>query len=465
MTTNVIMPQLGESVVEGKVARWLKGVGDKIEEFEPLLEVSTDKVDSEIPSPAAGVVLQILVPEGETVERGVLLAVIGNANEGVGTPSTPATASTPAHSIAEATPAGKFAQNGGSVSLQAGQRVTPVVARMAAEHQIDLNQIAGTGNGGRVTKKDVEAYLAGRSGTPKAAEEIPPWEQPVDGDLFKPTGEIFAKASQSVGMSPAPSRAPSTPAPVPAVPRAAPVPAPQTAGNITTPMDSELVQLSSMRRSIAEHMVRSKLQTSPHVTTVFEVDLSAVIAHQNANIDSFARQGLKLTLTAYFVLAAVEGLKAYPWVNSQWTDKGVLLHKSYNVGMAVAIPDGLIVPVIRNAGDLSLTGAVRQVNDLAKRAREKALRPDEITGGTFTITNHGVSGSLFATPIINQPQAAILGTGAMQKRVVVISDTRGDTLAIRPMMYVTLTFDHRLIDGAVGDGFLSVFKKTLENWA
>jgi 2-oxoisovalerate dehydrogenase E2 component (dihydrolipoyl transacylase) len=201
------------------------------------------------------------------------------------------------------------------------------------------------------------------------------------------------------------------------------------------------------------------------MTTVFEIDLSAVIAHQNAHMDAFAKQGLKLTLTAYFVLAAVEGLKAHPWVNSQWTEKGVLLHKAQNIGMAVSISDGLIVPVIRNAGDLNLTGAVRQVNDLAKRAREKALRPDEIAGGTFTITNHGVSGSLFATPIINQPQAAILGTGAMQKRVVVMSDNRGDTLAIRPMMYVTLTFDHRIIDGATGDGFLSVFKKTLENWS
>lgn len=461
MTTNVIMPQLGESVVEGKVARWLKNVGDKIEEFEPLLEVSTDKVDSEVPSPASGVILQILVPEGETVERGVLLAVIGNANEVAGNPPDPVATAAPVHSqparaVAEHT--GSFAQNGGAVM----QRVTPVVARMAAEHQLDLNQIVGTGNGGRVTKKDVEAYLAGRS-TTKAAEEVPPWEQPVDGDLFKPTGEIFAKASQSVGAPGKPAPVP-TNQPAPVVPRPMPAPS-QPVSDTMIPADTELVQISNMRRSIADHMVRSKLQTSPHVTTVFEVDLSAVIAHQNANIDAYARQGLKLTLTAYFVLAAVEGLKAYPWVNSQWTEKGVLLHKSYNIGMAVAIADGLIVPVIRNAGDLNLTGAVRQVNDLAKRAREKALRPDEITGGTFTITNHGVSGSLFATPIINQPQAAILGTGAMQKRVVVMSDARGDTLAIRPMIYVTLTFDHRLIDGAVGDGFLSVFKKTLENWA
>jgi 2-oxoglutarate dehydrogenase E2 component (dihydrolipoamide succinyltransferase) len=403
-------------------------------------------------------VLQILVPEGETVERGVLLALIGDANEvGVATGYPSAPVST-AHSRAEPVGSSKSLQNGGS--LQTGQRVTPVVARMLAEHQLDLNQIAGTGNGGRVTKKDVEAYLAARSGLTRTAEEVPPWEQPVEGDLFKPTGEIFAKANEGKTAPPAAPKpmpvVPATPAPRPTVP---------TSGEVVVPPDAELVPISNIRRSIAEHMVRSKLQTSPHVTTVFEVDLSAIIAHQSANMEAFAKQGLKLTLTAYFVLAAVEALKAYPWVNAQWTDKGVLLHKSYNIGMAVAIPDGLIVPVIRNAGDLSLTGVVRQVNDLAKRAREKALRPDEITGGTFTITNHGVSGSLFATPIINQPQAAILGTGAMQKRVVVISDARGDTLAIRPMIYATLTFDHRLIDGAAGDGFLSVFKKTLENWA
>lgn len=212
-------------------------------------------------------------------------------------------------------------------------------------------------------------------------------------------------------------------------------------------------------------MVRSKLQTSPHVTTVFEVDLSAIITHQNANLSAFEQQGLRLTFTAYFVLAAVKALQAQPWVNSQWHEEGVLLHKAAHIGIAVAIPDGLIVPVIRNAQDLSLTGAARQVNDLADRARAKKLQADEVTGGTFTITNHGVSGSLLATPIINQPQAAILGVGAMQKRVVVLSDTRGDVIAIRPMIYATLTFDHRIIDGATADRFMDVFKRTLEAWS
>jgi len=220
-----------------------------------------------------------------------------------------------------------------------------------------------------------------------------------------------------------------------------------------------------MRRAIAEHMVRSKLDTSPHVTTVFEVDMSAIVAHQQANMAAFDKQSIRLTLTAYFVQAAVKALQVQPYVNSQWTDQGILLHRAAHIGIAVAIADGLIVPVLRNAQDLSLSGTARQVNDLAGRARIKQLRPDEVSGGTFTITNHGVSGSLFATPIINQPQAAILGIGAMQKRVVVLSDAHGDTMAIRPMMYATLTFDHRIIDGAIGDGFMSVFKKALENWA
>ncbi len=229
--------------------------------------------------------------------------------------------------------------------------------------------------------------------------------------------------------------------------------------------DGELVTLSPMRKAIAEHMVRSKLQTSPHVTTVFEVDLSAVLAHREANRDAFARQGVNLTLTAYFVAASVEALRAVPYLNAQWTDEGILLHNAVHVGIAVAIDDGLIVPVIKRAQDLNLLGIARAVNDLAARARSKQLKPDEVQGGTFTITNHGVSGSLFATPIINQPQVGILGVGVLEKRVKVITDALGsDTLAIRPCVYVTLTFDHRVVDGATGDSFMLALKQRLEGW-
>jgi pyruvate/2-oxoglutarate dehydrogenase complex dihydrolipoamide acyltransferase (E2) component len=438
MPTKVIMPQLGESVVEGTVSKWLKKVGDKITEYEPLLEVSTDKVDTEVPAPASGLLLQIYVPEGQTVERGVLLAMIGQPGEAV--PDAP---STVGESVLE-TETEKIEQAAASSSEEEhgqSQRYSPVVARMAAEHNLDLKQIKGSGLGGRVTKKDVEAYLRERTdkGAPMPAEtgkpaEVPPWEQPVSGDLFKPTTEIFEKATGKANHGLA---------------------------TIHPELPGELVPLSTMRRAIAEHMVRSKLQTAPHVTTVFEVDMSRVMAHWQANMEP--QQGVKLTLTAYFVMALVRAAQAQPTLNSQWMDNGLFIYHVVNVGMAVALQDGLIVPVIKNAQDLNLAGLARQVSDLANRARGKALKPDEVTGGTITLSNHGVSGSLLATPIINQPQSAIVGVGKVQKRVVVLDDT--DAIAIRPMMYVTLTFDHRVADGAQGDAFLAVFKQTLENWA
>jgi len=460
MSTKVIMPQLGESVVEGKVSKWLKQVGDQVTEFDPLLEVSTDKVDTEVPAPATGVLLQILVLEGQTVARGTLLAIIGQKDE-IG-------ATVPADTSQMMQDAGSKptrAHNGKPVLVPSAEtehtasRISPVVARMASEHHIDLTTVNGTGLGGRVTKKDVEAYLANRvTVSPQVnteANAVPPWEQPIEGDLFKPTDEIFARARQSLAVSDTPASA---------IPR--PLVAPTQRVPLQDPVnvEGEILPLSPIRQAIAEHMVRSKLQISPHVTTVFEVDMSAVLAHQKANADLNEKQGVRLTLTAYFVVASVKALQAVPWVNSQWTDQGLLLHKAIHVGIAVAIPDGLIVPVIHNAQDLSLTGMARQVNDLAARARAKQLRPDDVAGGTFTITNHGVSGSLFATPIINQPQAAILGIGAVQKRPIVLTDERGDTLAIRPMLYATLTFDHRIIDGATADGFMAVFKQALETW-
>ncbi len=435
MPTNVIMPQLGESVVEGTLSRWLKGVGDRVEEFEPIAEVTTDKVDTEIPAPASGIVLAIYVAEGQTVERGTLLAVIGQPDEQV--ESLPIPAAAGGHEGA--------APSSAAPHRDAAQRYSPVVARMAAEHNLDLTRIQGTGLGGRVTKKDVEAYLAAQK---QSAAELAPWEQPGGGDLFKPTDEIFAAANAK----------PAAPTPQPTAAAPSQAPASQALGGT-------LIPHSTMRRSIAKHMVESKLHTAPHVTTVFEVDMTRVMAHWKANEGAFAAQGVRLTLTAYFIAAIVRAAQAQPVLNSRWTDDGLLMPNGVNVGMAVALNEGLIVPVIKNAQDLSLIGLARQVSDLAARARAKQLKPDELQGGTITLTNHGVSGSLFATPIINQPQSAIVGTGAVTKRPIVITDAQGnDMLAIRPMLYATLTFDHRVADGALGDAFMRVFKETLETW-
>lgn len=457
MSTNVIMPQLGESVVEGTVSRWLKQEGESINEFEPICEVTTDKVDTEIPAPASGVVIQILVPEGETVSKGTLLAVIGQPGEhpNGGVPEKNK------WSEHEPSPVLAPSEDEGATA----RRYSPVVVNMAAEHQIDLSLIKGTGLNGRVTKKDVELYLNQRKlgvGTsPAAPTTLPPWEMPGGGDLFKPTDEIFKAASAAAAPASQPSKtqpqsmAPSVPSSAPKTTTSTPIP---------SDMPGELIPHSAMRRSIAAHMVTSKLHTAPHVTTVFEIDMARVMSHWKANEGPYKAQGIRLTLTAYFVLAMVKAAQAQPILNSQWTEEGLFMPKVIHVGMAVALQEGLIVPVIKNAQDLNLSGLARQVTDLAVRARAKQLKADETRGGTITLTNHGVSGSLFATPIINQPQSAILGVGAVQKRAVVIESEAGDSIAIRPMMYATLTFDHRVADGALGDAFMVVFKKSLEQF-
>jgi 2-oxoglutarate dehydrogenase E2 component (dihydrolipoamide succinyltransferase) len=429
MTTEVIMPQLGESVVEGTVTKWLRSEADSIEEFEPLVEINTDKVDTEVPSPATGTILKLLVAEGETVKAGTLLAVIGEPGEEIpevpkSLPENGDSGAPPAprveKKVVTAAPAGK-----GDLGF-----ISPVVARIAAEHNVDLSQISGTGSGGRITKKDVLAYV--ESGQPAA-----PWEEPASGELFRPTEEIFGKKQTR--------------------------PTAGAEAGTVLPMDA-------VRTRIAEHMVRS-VHTSPHVTTLMEADLGRVIAHRKANKVSFQREGANLTFTAYFVAAAVEALKEFPIVNSSWSDDGIVLHKSANVGVAVSLgEEGLIVPVVKNAEELSLLAIAKTINDLSERARNHKLVPDEVQGGTFTITNHGVSGSLLATPIINQPQCAILGTGVLQKRPVVIegmspSGEPEDSLAIRPMIYLTLTFDHRIIDGAIADHFLGSLVQRLQSWA
>jgi 2-oxoglutarate dehydrogenase E2 component (dihydrolipoamide succinyltransferase) len=410
MPTNVIMPQLGESVFEGTLSKWLKQEGEAVKEFDPLVEVNTDKVDTEIPAPASGVLLKRLVTEGTVVKVGTVLAVIGQAGEAVSAGGAAGAIPSAAPARAAATPAAPSPAVAAALPTGRGDLgfISPVVAKMAEENQIDLRQVRGTGQGGRITKQDVLAYLA---------------------------------APKSAGAAPAP----------------APLPARAPAAEIKP---GDVLPVVGMRKSIAEHMVLSE-RTAPHVTTVFEVDMSKAAAHREANKAMFARDGVNLTYTAYFVAAAAAGLKAVPLVNSQWADDKILLKRECHIGVAVALDEGLIVPVIKNAEDKSLLRLAREVNDLAQRARGKALKPDEVTGGTFTITNHGVSGSLFATPIISQPQTGILGVGQLQKRAVVINDA----IAIRPMVYLSLTFDHRVLDGAVADHFLAAVKQTLENWA
>ena len=394
--------------------------------YEPILEVETDKVTTEVTAAGEGTLLQLYCNEGDVVKAGTLIAYIGAPGEAGPHP-------------------GPLAEREGESAAQrgngAGARVSPVVARIAAEHNIDVSSIHGTGEGGRVTKKDILAYVEKQKTAPTPAEKLEPWEQPGLGELFRPTEEVY-------GKSPA-----APPAPAPLAPTSAPL---ATA--------DETVPLNSMRAAIAEHMVMSK-RTSPHVTTVFEADLSRVVAHRNANKAAFERDGANLTFTPYMAMATITALKKYPLVNSSWGANGIVLHRAINLGIAVSLgAEGLIVPVIKNADALNLLGLARAVNDLSDRARRKQLKPDDVQGGTFTITNHGASGSLFATPIINQPQCGILGVGLIQKRVVVVTQNDVDAIAIRPMVYLGLTFDHRILDGNSADNFVAAIKTTLENW-
>jgi len=421
MATKVLVPLLGEGVEEVTVIKWLKKEGDSVNELEPLLEVNTDKVDTEIPAPASGTVLKIVAEEGVPAKVGEILAFIGQAGESVDASSASDT-TTKEEAKAESSVLSqskdqKPDQRVANIVTQpvTGNRdlgfISPVVAKIAAEHGVNLQQVQGTGLNGRITKNDVLNFV--KRGAPSVPVSIPV-----------------------------------------AAPRPTPVASPM--------MGDQLIKHTTIRKQIAEHMVMSK-HTSPHVLTVMEADMSRVAKHRKANKEIFARDGANLTFTAYFVMAIVAGLKAYPQVNSSWSDEGLLVHKAVNIGMATSLgEEGLIVPVIKGADNLSLLAMARSVNDLANRARSKKLQPDDVKGGTFTLTNHGVSGSLFAFPVINQPQCGILGVGAMQKRVVVTED---DAIAVRPMVYLSFVFDHRILDGASADWFLAKVKETLENWA
>lgn len=425
MPTQVLVPLLGEGVEEVTITRWLKRVGDAVNELEPLLEVNTDKVDTEIPAPASGVILSIHKPEGQPARVGELLAVIGQPGEtgaGDNPLPQPVNGTTGEEAgVASAAPAQPLAapELHPSSSKPSGF-ISPVVARIAAEHGVNLQEVTGTGLNGRITKQDVLNFIETRR------------QQPAS-----PPAAMVAAPSSSGAARPEPAKAET----------------------------DLLLPLTPIRKAIAAHMVESK-HTSPHVLTVMEADMSRIIAHRAAHKDAFTRDGVNLTFTAYFLMAIVAGLKAYPIVNSSWSEQGIILHKAIHLGMAVSLgEDGLIVPVIKHADSLSLLGMARAVNDLASRARARKLQPEEVRGGTFTLTNHGVSGSLFAFPVINQPQCGILGVGAMQKRVVVETDELGrDSIAIRPMVYLSFVFDHRILDGASADWFLAKVKETLETW-
>ncbi len=496
MPTNVIMPQMGESIAEGTLTKWLKNPGEPVKRDEPLFEISTDKVDAEIPAPASGTLLEILVPEGQTVPINTVVARLAEAGEQISAPpaapaveekpredsskgvQAAAPAATPAPVAAPApAPSQKSPSSAPSPSLPPQpdeskedllkRRSSPVVRAIAEEKGVDISRISGTGISGRVTKQDIEGFLAGGSaagtGAPPAAA---PGTGREDSSKVERAASAAAPPAPAASAVPAPSQQSPVPSSVPAL-AARPVEAllaARPASTLAFPGGNVTIEpMSAMRRKIAQRMVESK-QTSAHVTTVFEVDYSGIAKLRNRVKARFEEQvGTKLTYLPFLLRAAITALKARPLVNASIVGNDVVFHKDVNLGIAVALDWGLIVPVIRRADDLSLVGLARAANDLASRARSKKLLPDEVAGGTFTVTNHGSFGSLFATPVINQPQVAIMGVGTIEKRAKVVEMPDGsDSLAIKTMGYVALTFDHRLIDGSEGDAFVNVVKTTLE---
>jgi 2-oxoglutarate dehydrogenase E2 component (dihydrolipoamide succinyltransferase) len=447
---DVVMPQMGESIVEGTLTKWLKKPGERVERDEPLFEISTDKVDTEIPAPGAGTLAEVLVEEGKTVGINTVVARIDEAGDGK-RPSAPAPAKEPAPQkqaekqpekqkvvaeVKEEAPAPEpmvkadaqrpepapAPQAEPPAADEAAGPLSPLVRRMARENNLDLNQVKGTGAGGRITKQDVEAFIASRSAQPAA----------------RPA-------------------APAAPAPAPpAEPRSAPPPV--TRGEAPR---TRVEPMSVMRAKIAEHMSMSK-RTSAHVTTVHKVDVTKIARIRDRQKAEFqARYGFGLTYLPFVIRAACEAIRQFPILNASIDGNNIVYHNDINVGIAVALDNGLIVPVIRNADEKNVVGLQRAIVDLAARARSKQLKPDEVQGGTFSITNFGSFGSIFATPVINQPQVAILGVGAVEKTPVVIDDA----IAIRSICHLALTFDHRLIDGALADQFCQKVKSVLENWA
>jgi 2-oxoglutarate dehydrogenase E2 component (dihydrolipoamide succinyltransferase) len=488
MATEVVMPQMGESIAEGTITKWLKNVGEHVDRDEPLFEISTDKVDAEIPSPAAGTLTEVRYKEGETVEVNTVVAVLdGNgaaappASEAApaqeetaaapvsppeaSAPTAPAEAAAPAEppapepsatierpkpvitnapapaaptshkteikplikkgesANAKAAPASERAGDGASAAELRRTKSSPLVRKIASEHNIDIQQLEGTGMSGRVTKNDILSFI--ESGTPA-----------------QPAATAPAKA---------------------AAPTSTPV-APQPAPSIKPAEGDRVEQMTVMRKKIAEHMVMSR-RTSAHVSTVYEIDMTKIAKLRDENREAFlTRTGTKLTFMPFIFKAVTDAIRKFPIFNSQVSSDQIIYKRDINLGMAVALDWGLIVPVIKRADDLSISGLARAANDLAERARTKQLKPDEVAGGTFTITNPGVFGGLFGTPIINQPQVAILGVGKIEKRAKVLTSADGeDYIAIRQMAYFALSFDHRIIDGSDAEKFLAYIKERLES--
>jgi 2-oxoglutarate dehydrogenase E2 component (dihydrolipoamide succinyltransferase) len=432
---------MGESIVEGTLTKWLKKPGDRVERDEPLFEISTDKVDTEVPSPAAGTLAEVLVQEGQTVPINTVVARIDESGAArVARPrEEPAVQAVPPVEAAAPEPAKPAVEAAPEVAEPAAAEavgpLSPLVRRMLREHNLDPRLIKGTGAGGRITKQDVEAYLAARA---QAAAAAAPPETPA--------------------AAPPPSARPEAPAPPetpPSPPEAAPLPRPEAAKVRIEPM-------SIMRQKIAEHMIMSR-RTSAHVTTIHRVDMTRVARmRERYKAEIQQRYGFSLTYLPFITRAAAQALRAYPLLNASIDGTNIVYHNEINIGIAVALENGLIVPVIRNADEKSVIGLQRAIVDLATRARSRQLKPDEVQGGTFSITNFGSYGSLTGTPIINQPQVAILGVGVVEKAPVVVDD---DKIAIRSVCLLSLTFDHRLIDGALADQFMLKIKSVLENWS
>jgi pyruvate dehydrogenase E2 component (dihydrolipoamide acetyltransferase) len=484
--TEVVMPQMGVSVSEGTITKWLKSEGEQIGRDEPLLEISTDKVDTEVPSPAEGVVAQILVQEGATVDVGTVLAVIAPegaapaeappAPEAAPEPATQAAAdaseaaaSETAEPTAEAAPAPPSPSAAQTVTAPASGNgrtfVSPVVARIASEHGVDPQAVHGTGTGGRVTKKDILAFV--ESGG--QAEAAPPAPAPEPAAQPAPPAEPQPAAAAQAPPQPPPAAAP---APAPAAPAAqVPPPAPAAAPAPVASAEPEpgetMEPMSAMRKGIAEHMRRS-LDTAAHVTSAIEVDMSKVVAIRGKLKKEYEQgYGVNPTYLAFVARATIETLREYPWINGEIRGDKIVTRNYVNLGFAVELADGkgLIVPVLKHTEGLNLLGIARGVAEIAKRAREKKLMPDDVQGGTFTITNPGGYGTFHGTPVISQPQAGILGTYALVKRPWVVTDELGqDVIAIRPIMNITLTYDHRLVDGALAGRFLASLREKLENW-
>jgi pyruvate dehydrogenase E2 component (dihydrolipoamide acetyltransferase) len=424
MPTDIVMPQMGESIFEGTITKWLKKPGDKVQRDEPLFEISTDKVDAEIPAPASGILQDIKVVEGNTVQVNTVVGTIaGDGEAAAPAPSKASAPAAPAKAQPAPAPAARVELHAAAASEREDDddhaRSSPLVRKIAREHNVNLSQISGTGMGGRITKQDIMAFI----------------ERPE-------TSKVSARA----GASSAAASKPATPAPA-AIP-------------------GDLVPMTQMRKIIAQRMIESR-RTSAHVHCMFEVDITRIVQLRNKTKSAFEqRHGARLTFMPFFVRTAIIALQQFPIVNASIEGESIRYHRHVNIGIAVALDWGLIVPVLKNADELNFLGLQRGISDLGERARSKKLKPDEVEGSTFTVTNPGQFGAVFGLPIINQPNSAILGVGGITKAPLVVTDNDGnDSIAIRSIVHLTLGYDHRLIDGAVADQFMAFVKKTLENWS